>query len=99
MKTFLSTTLLAVLVACGNPAAAQSQCAPTEFIEQSATEQGYTIHAVALSTTGMLLTVWVDKSTADYAVVFTLPDDTSISCVVDEGEAFAVIYEPAGELD
>lgn len=98
MKVFLSTTLLAVLVACGSPAAAQSQCAPTEVIEQSALDQGYGMYAIALSSTGMLLTIWVNEDTGDYAAVFTSPD-MATSCVVDEGAAFGVLDEPAGELN
>ena len=98
MKTFLSATLLSVLVACGSPAAAQSQCAPTEVIEESAQDQGYTRHAIALSSTGMLLSIWVDEDTGDYAAVFTSPD-LATSCIVDEGAAFGVLDEPAGELN
>jgi hypothetical protein len=53
---------------------------------------------MALSTAGMLLTIWVDDSTGDYVAVFTSPD-LSTSCVVDEGAAFGVLDEPAGELN
>lgn len=99
MKTFLSLLTLTFLLTCGSTAAAQSQCAPFGVIEEAAKVKGYAVNAYALSNTGMLLTIWVNDETDEYAAVFTSPDFVT-SCIVDEGSGFGeTLAEPEGELN
>lgn len=87
-------TVIAALVA--SPSLAALNCAPASDVADILQDRyGESVTIRALSKRGYVMEIWSNAETGSWSYVAQRPD--GVACIMDEGEAFQAVDDPAGE--
>lgn len=90
MKTFLTTTTLALLLAA--PATAQQNCAPRERVAERLVDRyGETRQSIGLAANNSVVEVWASDEAGTWTITVTMP--SGVTCLIASGQAFENLSE------